>query len=102
MGRSARRARPRPLPPDKGGHAYWREQSKAGAAAHRAIINTASESGLFGNVGQSNYAAAKLGIVGLTLAVARRPRSTASRSTWWHAGAYAPDHDHVRELQPGR
>ena len=53
--------------------AYWREQSKAGVTAHRhrAIINTTSESGLFGNVGQSNYAAAKLGIVGLTLAVAK-------------------------------
>jgi NAD(P)-dependent dehydrogenase (short-subunit alcohol dehydrogenase family) len=51
--------------------AYWREQSKAGRTSHRAIINTTSESGLFGNVGQSNYAAAKLGIVGLTLAVAK-------------------------------
>jgi NAD(P)-dependent dehydrogenase (short-subunit alcohol dehydrogenase family) len=51
--------------------AYWRERSKAGATSHRAIINTTSESGLFGNVGQSNYAAAKLGIVGLTLAVAK-------------------------------
>ena len=51
--------------------AYWREQSKAGATSHRAIVNTTSESGLFGNVGQSNYAAAKLGIVGLTLAVAK-------------------------------
>lgn len=51
--------------------AYWRGQSKAGDTSHRAIINTTSESGLFGNVGQSNYAAAKLGIVGLTLAVAK-------------------------------
>jgi NAD(P)-dependent dehydrogenase (short-subunit alcohol dehydrogenase family) len=51
--------------------AYWREQSKAGSTSHRAIVNTTSESGLFGNVGQSNYAAAKLGIVGLTLAVAK-------------------------------
>ena len=51
--------------------AYWREQSKAGRTGHRAIINTTSESGLFGNVGQSNYAAAKLGIVGLTMTVAK-------------------------------
>ena len=51
--------------------AHWREQSKAGRTGHRAIVNTTSESGLFGNVGQSNYAAAKLGIVGLTLAVAK-------------------------------
>lgn len=30
------------------------------------IINTTSASGLFGNFGQSNYAAAKMGVVGLT------------------------------------
>src|ERR1700747_932573 len=51
--------------------AYWREQSKAGATAHRAIVNNTSESGLFGHLGQSNYAAAKLGIVGMTLTVAK-------------------------------
>ncbi|MGC0367349.1 NAD(P)-dependent dehydrogenase (short-subunit alcohol dehydrogenase family) [Rhodococcus sp. 27YEA15] len=51
--------------------AHWREQSKAGITKHRAIVNTTSESGLFGNVGQSNYSAAKLGIVSLTLAVAK-------------------------------
>jgi NAD(P)-dependent dehydrogenase (short-subunit alcohol dehydrogenase family) len=50
---------------------YWRAQSKDGVTSHRTIVNTTSESGLFGNVGQSNYAAAKLGIVGLTLAVAK-------------------------------
>lgn len=35
-----------------------------------AILNMTSTSGLIGNVGQANYAAAKLGIVGLTRAVA--------------------------------
>ena len=30
------------------------------------IVNVASPSGLFGNFGQSNYGAAKMGIVGLT------------------------------------
>lgn len=34
------------------------------------IVNTTSPSGLFGNFGQSNYAAAKMGIVGLTKALA--------------------------------
>jgi NAD(P)-dependent dehydrogenase (short-subunit alcohol dehydrogenase family) len=57
--------------PTRAATAYWREQSKAGATGHRAIVNTTSESGLFGNLGQSNYAAAKLGIVGLTLTVAK-------------------------------
>jgi NAD(P)-dependent dehydrogenase (short-subunit alcohol dehydrogenase family) len=47
--------------------AYWREQSKAGAAVDARIINTSSGAGLMGSVGQGNYSAAKAGIVGLTL-----------------------------------
>jgi NAD(P)-dependent dehydrogenase (short-subunit alcohol dehydrogenase family) len=42
--------------------AYWRDQSKAGKDGKRAVINTSSTSGLFGNVGQTNYGAAKTGI----------------------------------------
>jgi NAD(P)-dependent dehydrogenase (short-subunit alcohol dehydrogenase family) len=42
--------------------AYWRDQSKAGNNAPRSIINTSSTSGLFGNVGQTNYGAAKTGL----------------------------------------
>jgi NAD(P)-dependent dehydrogenase (short-subunit alcohol dehydrogenase family) len=41
---------------------YWREQAKGGATRPRRIINTTSESGIFGGTGQSNYAAAKAGI----------------------------------------
>ena len=41
---------------------YWREESKAGRQREARVINTASESGLLGNPGQANYAAAKLGI----------------------------------------
>jgi NAD(P)-dependent dehydrogenase (short-subunit alcohol dehydrogenase family) len=47
--------------------AYWREQSKAGIEERRAIVNTSSTSGLFGNIGQSNYGAAKMGIAALTM-----------------------------------
>ncbi|HVV76681.1 MAG TPA: SDR family oxidoreductase [Mycobacteriales bacterium] len=50
--------------------AYWREQSKAGAAVDARIINTSSGAGLMGSVGQGNYSAAKAGIVGLTLVAA--------------------------------
>lgn len=50
---------------------YWRLQSKAGAAVDARVINTTSHSGLFGNVGQANYAAAKAGIAGLTIVGAR-------------------------------
>jgi NAD(P)-dependent dehydrogenase (short-subunit alcohol dehydrogenase family) len=42
--------------------AYWRDQSKAGSTRKRAVINTSSTSGLFGNAGQTNYGAAKTGI----------------------------------------
>jgi len=46
----------------------WRDAYKAGApVAHPRIINTSSGAGLQGSVGQSNYAAAKAGIAGLTL-----------------------------------
>jgi NAD(P)-dependent dehydrogenase (short-subunit alcohol dehydrogenase family) len=41
---------------------YWREQSKEGHEGQRSVINTSSTSGLFGNVGQTNYGAAKTGI----------------------------------------
>jgi NAD(P)-dependent dehydrogenase (short-subunit alcohol dehydrogenase family) len=35
------------------------------------VINTSSPSGVFGNVGQANYGAAKAGIVGFTLVAAQ-------------------------------
>ncbi len=50
---------------------YWRNESKEGNTNHRAIINTTSESGLFGNAGQSNYDTAKMGLVSFTIAVAK-------------------------------
>jgi NAD(P)-dependent dehydrogenase (short-subunit alcohol dehydrogenase family) len=46
---------------------YWRELAKAGATPAARIINTTSGAGLYGNVGQSAYSAAKAGLVGLTL-----------------------------------
>jgi NAD(P)-dependent dehydrogenase (short-subunit alcohol dehydrogenase family) len=45
----------------------WRDQAKAGAKLDARIINTSSGAGLQGSIGQSNYAAAKAGIAGLTL-----------------------------------
>ncbi len=50
---------------------YWRARSKAGDPVYGRVINTSSESGLFGNAGQANYAAAKAGIVALTWVTAR-------------------------------
>jgi len=51
--------------------AHWRERSKAGEELHARVINTSSPSGVFGNVGQTNYGAAKAGIAGLTLIAAQ-------------------------------
>jgi NAD(P)-dependent dehydrogenase (short-subunit alcohol dehydrogenase family) len=51
---------------------HWRAASKAGGEPkHRTLVHTTSESGIFGNVGQSNYSAAKLGIVGLSVTAAK-------------------------------
>jgi NAD(P)-dependent dehydrogenase (short-subunit alcohol dehydrogenase family) len=50
---------------------YWRTRAKAGETFTGRIINTSSESGLFGNAGQANYAAAKGGIASLTWVLAR-------------------------------
>jgi NAD(P)-dependent dehydrogenase (short-subunit alcohol dehydrogenase family) len=52
--------------------AYWREASKrAGAPVYARIVNTSSEAFLLGSPGQPNYAAAKAGIVALTMVTAR-------------------------------
>ncbi|MGW2019369.1 SDR family oxidoreductase [Streptomyces sp. NPDC001927] len=50
--------------------AYWRAEAKAGRAPVARVVNTTSGAGLLGSVGQGNYAAAKAGIVGLTLVAA--------------------------------
>jgi NAD(P)-dependent dehydrogenase (short-subunit alcohol dehydrogenase family) len=50
---------------------YWRDQHKAGRTDPRRIINTTSEAGLYGSPGQVNYAAAKGGIIAMTITLAR-------------------------------
>jgi NAD(P)-dependent dehydrogenase (short-subunit alcohol dehydrogenase family) len=46
----------------------WRHMRERG---YGRIVNTTSASGLFGNFGQTNYGAAKMGIVGLTKVLAQ-------------------------------
>lgn len=46
---------------------YWRQQSKEGNVVNARIINTSSGAGLQGSIGQTNYSAAKGGILSLTL-----------------------------------
>jgi NAD(P)-dependent dehydrogenase (short-subunit alcohol dehydrogenase family) len=51
---------------------YWREKSKReGGPIYGRLLSTASESFLFGTPGQPNYAAAKAGIVSLTMGAAK-------------------------------
>jgi NAD(P)-dependent dehydrogenase (short-subunit alcohol dehydrogenase family) len=50
---------------------YWRSQYKAGNEVYGRIINTTSESGLFSNIGQANYAAAKAGIASMSTVFAK-------------------------------
>ena len=57
--------------PTRHAAAYWRERSKAGETLHARVINTASPSGVFGNVGQANYGAAKAAIAGFTVIAAQ-------------------------------
>jgi NAD(P)-dependent dehydrogenase (short-subunit alcohol dehydrogenase family) len=57
--------------PTRHAAAYWREQSKAGEEVRGRVINTSSPSGVFGNMGQANYGAAKAGIAGFTLIAAQ-------------------------------
>lgn len=47
---------------------YWRQESKKrGSPVSARLINTSSASGIFGNVGQTNYGAAKAGIAAFTI-----------------------------------
>ena len=57
--------------PTRWAAAYWRERVKAGESNDARIINTSSPSGIFGNVGQANYGAAKAGIASFTIIVAQ-------------------------------
>jgi NAD(P)-dependent dehydrogenase (short-subunit alcohol dehydrogenase family) len=50
---------------------HWRERSKAGEEVDARIINTTSPSGIYGNVGQTNYGAAKAGIASFTIIAAK-------------------------------
>ena len=55
--------------------AYWRNRAKEiGGMVNARLINTSSVSGIYGNIGQTNYGAAKMGIAGFTIIAARELR----------------------------
>ncbi|MFE9375784.1 SDR family oxidoreductase [Streptomyces sp. YPW6] len=56
--------------PLKHAAAHWRAEAKAGRTPVARVIATSSGAGLLGSVGQGNYAAAKAGIIALTLVAA--------------------------------
>jgi len=48
---------------------YWREEHKKGNHLNGRIINTASDAGLLGNVGQSNYGACKAAVATMAIII---------------------------------
>jgi NAD(P)-dependent dehydrogenase (short-subunit alcohol dehydrogenase family) len=57
--------------PTRWAASYWRDRSRAGESNNARIINTTSSSGIYGNIGQSNYGAAKAGIAAFTVIAAK-------------------------------
>src|SRR5918996_993347 len=57
--------------PTRHAAAHWRERSKSGEEVRARVINTSSPSGVFGNVGQANYGAAKAAIAAFTIITAQ-------------------------------
>ena len=51
--------------------ALTKQEKEAGKSVVRKVVNISSVAGLFGNAGQTNYATAKAGIVGMTQTLAK-------------------------------
>ncbi|MBT3532591.1 MAG: SDR family NAD(P)-dependent oxidoreductase [Rhodospirillaceae bacterium] len=84
--------------PSRHAAAYWRGQSKEidGPVSGR-IINTTSTSGIYGNVGQTNYGAAKAGIAAFTIIAARELRRIGVTVNAISPSAYTRMTDSLRE-----
>jgi NAD(P)-dependent dehydrogenase (short-subunit alcohol dehydrogenase family) len=91
--------------------AYWREQAKEHGSVSAAVVNTSSPSGLFANVGQANYGAAKMAVAGLTMIAAKELArygvrvnaiAPAARTRLLGPGSSAPtDTDVFDRMDPG-
>src|SRR5262249_12374541 len=60
---------------------YWREEHKKGNILNGRIINTSSDAGLLGNVGQTNYGAAKAALPLMAIVMDAEMQSTAWGAT---------------------
>jgi NAD(P)-dependent dehydrogenase (short-subunit alcohol dehydrogenase family) len=97
--------------PTRHAAAHWRELSKAGVRVRARVVNTSSPSGVFGNVGQTNYGAAKAGIAAFTVIAAQELRrygvtvnclapNARTRMTEETFDVSAPDPDEFDPLDP--
>lgn len=50
---------------------HWRDKAKAGEEVYGRLISTSSEAAIYGSAGQPNYAAAKAGIIAMTMGAAQ-------------------------------
>lgn len=57
--------------PTRAAAQFWRDRSKAGDPVRGSVVSMSSTSGLIGQVGQSNYGAAKAGIAAMTVILAQ-------------------------------
>ncbi|MGF1609717.1 MAG: SDR family NAD(P)-dependent oxidoreductase [Kiloniellales bacterium] len=81
--------------------AHWRARAKGGARVAASVIHTTSLAGLVGNFGQANYAAAKLGIIGLSRVVALEGAKYGVRSNAVSPSARTRIESSLQPPQPG-
>lgn len=86
--------------PSRHAASYWRAMSKQnddGKPVMGRIINTSSTSGIYGNVGQTNYGAAKAGIAAFTIIAARELSRIGVTVNAISPSAYTRMTDNLRE-----
>ena len=86
--------------PSRHAASYWRAMSKQngdGKPTMGRIINTTSTSGIYGNVGQTNYGAAKAGIAAFTIIAARELSRIGVTVNAVSPAAYTRMTDNLRE-----
>lgn len=84
--------------PTRHAASYWRAMSKErGSKVFGRVINTSSTSGIYGNVGQTNYGAAKAGIAAFTIIAARELGRLGVTVNAISPSAYTRMTDYLRE-----